>query len=85
MLIHPFAKCWISVCSVHQESDPKCDLCKCGSWHNIWLMMIDNYLFKIFPGLWKIKDNYARTRNKSASWLYGYLAKPGKHDPKNRM
>jgi hypothetical protein len=43
---------WFSFCSRHREYDESCDICKTGSWKNIWKYNISSLIYKKNPNLW---------------------------------
>lgn len=47
-----FRERWYSICSIHQEHDPTCDLCVCGMWHNVWAQRIDSLICRFAYPLW---------------------------------
>lgn len=46
---------WYSICSRHQEYDEQCKLCNIGSWHNIYLLKICNFIYFTLPIILKKK------------------------------
>lgn len=51
---------WFSICSIHHDFDPNCELCNIGSWHNIILYNIGLFIYKMMPDIWKFFKNIKR-------------------------
>jgi len=44
---------WYSICSMHYNHDPNCNMCNCGTWTNVWTHAIGSVIYKLFPSLWR--------------------------------
>lgn len=44
---------WYSICSMHSEHNPECNMCTTGNWRNVWLGAISSLIYKITPGIWR--------------------------------
>jgi hypothetical protein len=53
-------KRWYSYCSRHHEHDYRCNLCDAGSWEYVWLVKVEQIIYKISPKFW----NFFKKRNK---------------------
>ena len=67
----PFRAEWYSICSRHYDYDPDCNLCQCGSWHNVWARMIDHQIYNHAYWLWHWWHNRpnSRTRREHKKWF----------------
>lgn len=43
---------WYSICSMHYEHNPLCDMCTTGHWRNVWIGRFSSIVYKIAPGFW---------------------------------
>lgn len=51
-------KRWYSICSAHKDHNKDCQLCKTGSWHNVWLGAIEGFFHDHIYWLWYFFVNY---------------------------
>lgn len=60
-----FWKCeWYSICSMHYNHDPNCNMCTTGHWVNTWKHVVSGALYKVWPFLWRFLVNLPPKKNK---------------------
>lgn len=69
----PWKKRWYSICSQHRHIAKNCDICLCGSYKNVWKVMISGMIFKLYPKLWIWWVN-----RPSGRWAKSFRKKDGK-------
>ena len=62
---------WYSFCSRHRDHNPDCELCKCGSWHNVYFRKIDHFIHNNIYWLWYWWHNRynSRSRRELKKWF----------------
>ena len=53
-----------SLCSMHYNSDPNCDLCNTGHWFYVHRQRAGHIIFKLCPGLWRLFANTKKSKEK---------------------
>jgi len=48
---------WYSICSVHYNHDPNCNMCTTGHWVNVWGHFFSGIVYKICPPIWRFFIN----------------------------
>jgi len=48
---------WYSLCSMHQEYNEDCDMCKSGTWNNVVTLWFDGLLHDLAYPLWYHRKN----------------------------
>lgn len=44
---------WYSVCSIHRPHRDDCNMCRAGSWVNVWKQRASHLFYVISPSLWR--------------------------------
>jgi hypothetical protein len=49
----PWKSRWCSICSKHRDGDEHCNLCRTGSYRNVWRGAIGHVIYTVAPWLWQ--------------------------------